>query len=131
MAEMQDATKPIARTVMDLCEPVAVLPSQYVDASSHRCRPEMQLVAAILEDALSCIAHYANIRSGRRRRDFLDAYHWVWKDQRDWPFAFSTVCELLGLEPSAVRQFVQRLVDTDADGAAGASERTQERQPDS
>jgi len=126
---MADASKRAARRVMDLCEPATVLPSQYVDSAGHRRKPEMQLVAAILEDALHCIAHYANTRSGRRRRDFLDAYQWVWKDQHDWPFAFATVCELLGLEPSAVRQFVQRLVETAAHGGAHCGVRPVERRP--
>jgi hypothetical protein len=112
---MQDATKRIEGSVMKLCEPATLLPSQFIDAAGHRCRPEMELVAAILEDALHCIAHNVNTRSGRRRRDFLDAYQWVWKDQRDWPFAFTNVCDLLGLEPSAVRQFVQRLISAKAD----------------
>ncbi|MFN8627922.1 MAG: hypothetical protein U0587_18350 [Candidatus Binatia bacterium] len=127
---MQDATKRAVRGVMNLCEPTTVLPSQYGDSATHHGRPEMQLVAAILDDALHCIALYANTRSGRRRRDFLDAYHWVCKDQRDWPFAFSSVCDLLGLEPSAVRQFVQHLVETNVPGAARREAQPQDLQPD-
>jgi hypothetical protein len=126
---MRDVSKRAARRVLDLCEPTTVLPSQYGEIPGCHRIPEMHLVAAILEDALHCIAHYAHTRSGRRRRDFLDAYQWVWKDQKDWPFAFSGVCELLGLEPAAVRQFVQRLVATAAQGEARCGVYPEERRP--
>jgi hypothetical protein len=127
---MQDAAKRIERSVMKLCQPATLLPSQYVDATGHRRRPEMDLVAAILEDALQCIAHNVNTRTGRRRRDFLDAYRWVWIDRRDWPFAFTNVCDLLGFEPAAVRQFVQRLIESKADHDALRGVHPEDRQAD-
>jgi hypothetical protein len=67
----------------------------------------MQLVAAILEDALLLITRQAGVRRGRRRKDFLDAWNWLWNERRDWPFAFKNVCDLLALDASAVRRRVR------------------------
>lgn len=91
-------------------EPVILLPSQLAHCSAHSI-PELKLVAAILEDALLCINRRAGARRGRRRREFMDAWHWLWNDRRDWPFAFRNVCDLLGLDAAAVRQHVRHVHD--------------------
>jgi hypothetical protein len=88
--------------------PVVVLPSQVNQHSGQRRSPEMELVAAILEDALLSITRRADACRGRRRREFVDAWNWVWNDRRDWPFAFKNVCDLLALDASAVRRRVQQ-----------------------
>ncbi len=67
----------------------------------------MQLVAAIFEDALHCIIKNAGARQRRRRREFLKACEWILEDDTDWPFAFRNVCDLLGLDPMAVRERLQ------------------------
>jgi hypothetical protein len=67
----------------------------------------MQLVAAIFEDALHCIVKNADAHQRRRRREFLQAYRWVLEDSSDWPFAFLNICDLLGLDPTAVRERLQ------------------------
>ncbi len=89
-------------------EPVVLLPSQLASSSSQSI-PELKLVAAILEDALLCINRRASARRGRRRREFMDAWHWLWNDRRDWPFAFRNVCDLLEIDAAAVRQHVRHV----------------------
>jgi len=66
--------------------------------------PEMRLVIAILEDALLCVTR----NGGRRRgREFVEACEWFRDERRDSPFAFRNVCDLLGLEATAVRQRIR------------------------
>jgi len=100
----------MANSTAPLWEPAFILPSQLTPDTSHVPGPEIRLVAAVLEDALQCITKNVNARYGRRRRDFSEAYRWLWADNRDWPFAFRNVCDLLGLNASAVRQRIRRLI---------------------
>ena len=93
-----------ACTAMPLWEPAFVLPSQLPMRGSQLRSPEMHLVAAILEDAWSCILRNLDARRGRRWHEFLDARDWFFNDRRDWPFAFANVCELLMLDATAVRE---------------------------
>jgi hypothetical protein len=87
-----------------ICEPGIVLPSQYW---SHHRSPEMRLMAAVLGEALLCITA---ARRKPRRKEFSDAWTWIWSDTRDWPFAFANVCDMLGVEGAAVRASICRLV---------------------
>jgi hypothetical protein len=55
------------------------------------------LMVAVLDEAASCFLG----PSGRLRRE---AEEWVMSRRRRSPFAFTVVCETLGLEPDAVRK---------------------------
>jgi hypothetical protein len=85
-------------------EPETVLPSQYW---GHHRSPEVRLMAAVLEEALLSVTAP---RSRRRWKEFSDAWTWISSDTRDWPFAFTNVCEALGFESAAVRARIARLV---------------------
>ena len=87
--------------------PAIVLPSQLAYPNLRQRSPEMRLVAAILEDALVLITRQPETCRGRRRREFLEAWNWLWSERRDWPFAFKNVCDLLALDASAVRRRVR------------------------
>jgi len=79
------------------CDPSAVLPRQ-ISGGGPRA-----LMLAVLEDAIRCI------EEGRRRRHFYtrrlaaEAEAWVRCEQRDWPFSFVIICEVLGFDVDAVR----------------------------
>jgi len=79
------------------CDPSAVLPRQ-ISGGGPRA-----LMLAVLEDAVRCI------EAGRRRRHFYtrrlaaEAEAWVRCEQRDWPFSFVIICEVLGFDVDAVR----------------------------
>ena len=83
--------------------PSIMLPTQF-RMRVREPSPEMHLVAAILEDAVSCLTRNAGARRGRRRRELVEARTWFQDECREWPFAFVNVCELLGLDAAAVRQ---------------------------
>ncbi len=94
-------------------EPEAVLPSQFWDGSRLPLVPELRLAAAVLEDAILVLCGRADA-GGRNERDFFDTRRWLWDDDRAWPFAFRNVCELLALDPIAVRVRMESLQPGDA-----------------
>lgn len=55
------------------------------------------LMLAVLEDGIRSF-----LSTSRVRRDEAEA--WMTMREQNWPFSFVNVCQLLGLEPSAVRQ---------------------------
>ena len=65
--------------------------------------PERELAAAVLETAAADLqsCRYA----GRRRRQWMywQAYEWVASIDREWPFSFVNICELLRISPEALR----------------------------
>ena len=66
--------------------------------------PEAALMRAVLEDALLCLqGHFsATGRGGQRLAQEAEA--WFLSEETHWPFAFISICEVLGLEPVAVRE---------------------------
>ena len=87
-----------------LCEPEILLPTQLPASSGNDHRPALELVAAMLEDALRCVLRNVDAQRGPKRRQFVEACNWFLDDRREWPFAFVNVCELLGIDAAAVRQ---------------------------
>jgi hypothetical protein len=47
----------------------------------------------------------------KAKANYQDAYQWVFNEDPLNEFAFSRLCEEIGLEPEAVREFYRRLVD--------------------
>jgi len=88
-----------------LFEPVVILPSQLaVDAhwGSATAGP-IALMIAVLEDAARCIERGRQRRHARTRKLAAEAESWVRCDSREWPFAFASICDVLGLDVSATR----------------------------
>ena len=92
--------------------PAVLLPSQVLPSIAHLPAPEMRLAAAVLEDAVNCIVSNIEARSRHRRQEFSKACQWIWEERPDWPFAFRNVCDVLGLNPTAVRERLQSVIDT-------------------
>ena len=82
--EMENTTRPEAAAL------AAVI---IVDALR---RPEKRLLLAILEDAITAL-----FLSPDHPPSEVDA--WISADDRTWPFSFVNVCEVLGLDCSALR----------------------------
>ena len=91
--------------------PTCILPSQLALKTGHIPAPELQLVAAILEDALQCVFANVDAREHKRRQEFITAYRWICEDDSDWPFAFRNACDLLGLDYAAVRERIRSFID--------------------
>ncbi|HVA40913.1 MAG TPA: hypothetical protein VNF49_09625, partial [Candidatus Binataceae bacterium] len=86
--------------------PDAPTPAQYYDgvrSEDASIRPVKRLMLAVLEDAMRCYQSYATARNGMHRRLFIEAEAWLMDRRADGPFAFQTICETLGIEPSCAR----------------------------
>jgi hypothetical protein len=86
--------------------PEALLRSQYYDSVGRRyhLNGEFRLLLALLTDAVICYVRYAKARDPEQHRLFNEAQHWFHGRNQRGLFAFETVCDLLGLEPDAVRK---------------------------
>ncbi len=93
-------------------ETEVLLPSQVWNVGPLRLVPELRLAAAVLEDAIRVLRGRAEA-GGRFERDFFDTRRWLRDDDRAWPFAFRNVCELLALDPIAVRMQMESLQPDD------------------
>ena len=84
----------------------AVIPEQFFDAPNghHWKRPEVQLMRAVLEDALWCLQLQFLSGTSQGRRLAREAEWWFFKDTSDWLFSFVHVCTVLHLEPEYVRR---------------------------
>jgi hypothetical protein len=88
-----------------LFEPVVILPSQIsVDAQrvSATSGP-IALMLSVLEDAARCIERGRRRRHSGIRKLATEAEAWVSCDSREWPFAFASICDVLGLDVDAAR----------------------------
>lgn len=85
--------------------PDVLTPGQYYDSrrDDSTIAPLKRLMLAVLEDALRCFQNNAGTKSGARKRLFAEAEQWLCGEGGDGPFAFETVCETLGIEPSFLR----------------------------
>ena len=88
-----------------LLESVVILPSQTsVGATwASDASGPIALMLAVMEEAAR------SIQRGRRRRHpqtrilAAEAAAWVRCDSREWPFAFASICDVLGLDVDAAR----------------------------
>lgn len=90
-------------------EPAPVLPSQLV-AGARPGTPAQRLMLAVLSSALADYRQYLHASSGGGRRYFREAAAWLSSPRCDDPFAFVSVCDALGLDPSYIRDRLRRWV---------------------
>jgi hypothetical protein len=94
-----------------LFEPDALAPEQFYATlrRSNFTDPERRLMAAILEDAVSCLSKDLYRSPRGHRKQFAEAHSWINSDgTEDWIFSFTNVCETLGFNPSYLRQGLNR-----------------------
>lgn len=88
------------------------LPSQFRDL--HR-RPtlaeaERKLLLAVLRDAIFCYLKYRGRRVAAQKRIlFAEAKYWIFSASRLGPFSFLNLCEVLGIDPYALRSALKRM----------------------
>jgi len=101
---------PRQRQSVDDLAPETIVPAQF--HSRHRVNassiPEMRLMLAVLEDALATLRKYAGARSLYGQRLYRETQRWFESNQASWPFAFVSVCDALGIEPSRLRRGIAR-----------------------
>jgi len=108
-----------------LLQPDVILPVQFAGTLRRRAPQltgEVQLLVAVLEDAVNCFQKYLWAKSNRERRLFREAEEWIMRGRRraggplDPPLSFEYVCEVLGLDGSYVRQGLQRWREQQLEG---------------
>ena len=84
-----------------------VLPAQFFSTLiDPRTEPERRLMVAVLEEAISAVLSGANANGEERRAAALEAERWFASNSRSWPFAFCTLCDVLGLDVDRVRDVI-------------------------
>lgn len=64
---------------------------------------EKRLMLAVLHDALSRFQTRDYPFKANGKVVVREAAHWIWSDDRDWPFAYLNICELLDIDPHWLR----------------------------
>jgi hypothetical protein len=97
-----------------LFEPDTVLAAQFY--ATFKCspykEPELRLMAAVLEDAISCLSIKARPATARQRKQLEDARQWFAEDGSEWIFSFKNICEALGIDPAYLRRGLIRWAAT-------------------
>jgi hypothetical protein len=90
----------------DILQENIILPAQHF-APRQKQAPEQRLMIAVLQDAINCVEKYRIATDRRGRRLFDEVKQWLLAEETNWPFSFECICEVLGLESSAVRHQLQ------------------------
>ena len=96
----------MADRFVNLFEPDTLLPAQYFAAFSRDggIVRERRLMLAVLQDAVECYQKYALARDPRGTMLFENACEWIDSGEREWPFSYVNICEVLGLNPEYIRR---------------------------
>jgi hypothetical protein len=105
MVSDAEADALLGRFVAEAMARNTIVPAQAPSAQDGvSLDPERRLRAAVLGDALCCLAHEGRSAGRHRREAGADrARAWIASDDRTWPYAFRNICDALGLEPDYVR----------------------------
>ena len=69
---------------------------------------EEKLMRAVLEDAIACFQKYVFARDRKKKVLFQEAQDWIQEIDRDWPFSFVNICEVLGFRPNYLRRGLEQ-----------------------
>jgi hypothetical protein len=110
-----------------LFEPDAVLATQfYANFKVSPCtQPELRLMAAVLEDAISCLTIDFRSATARQRKQLEEARQWfATEGESEWIFSFKNICEALGINPPYLRRgLIQLSAAAEKDPAARGAAR--------
>ena len=86
-------------------EPDILLPEQHARRSGVRRgqAAEHRLMMAILEDAVDVYLKHVGAKQGPKHTLFEDAERWIEDTDTTWIFSFETICHVLDIDPSAIR----------------------------
>lgn len=83
-----------------------ILPEQYSPfRGSFAARsPEVTLMCAVLEDAMSCFKGQFLSRTRQAQRLGREAEEWFFNDDSRWMCSFASICGVLDLDPDYIRK---------------------------
>lgn len=96
--------------VGSLFQPDTLIAEEYLGNFRRKTplEPEKHLVLAVLEDGIRCFQDNASARGGKKKKLFEEAEEWLFCDDSDWLFSFTSVCSLLGFDPGYIRRGLKR-----------------------
>jgi hypothetical protein len=92
-----------------LFEPHTILPVQFFTRlqRSGAWTGEQRLIAAILEDAIAVCCKPNPPTTSKGRTVLRESLRWVRSNDRRWIFSFLRICEMLDIDPSAIRRGIR------------------------
>lgn len=84
--------------------PAAVLPEQFFSFPRWPIKGQAALMYAVLEDAFNCFLKQFVDNGVRAQSLAREAEEWFFSTDDSWPFSFSNVCNVLGINPEYVRK---------------------------
>jgi len=90
----------------ELLIPEPALPVQFKEIwyRSRAISAERALILAVLWQAADDLQKHRFARRRQQQRLYMEAYEWVASNDRQWPYSFVNLCELLQLSPEALRE---------------------------
>ena len=85
--------------------------------------PERSLLLSVVWQVVLDLQKYRFATRRRQQRLYMDAYRWVTSDDRQWPYAFRNVAELLNVDPERMR--AELLGDLAVPSGAGDEDRAE------
>jgi hypothetical protein len=67
-------------------------------------QPELELLLAVLEDALHCYFTNVQMRRRREKKIFKETEEWFFSTKNEGVFTFENTCSLLGIDPGYIRR---------------------------
>ena len=102
-----------------LLEPNTILPIQFFSTrGACRWTGEQRLMAAILEDAIAVYSKSSAPKGSKARQILRETERWLRSKDRTWTFSFLRVCEMLSLDPVAIRRALRDRRDRQSAPAA-------------
>jgi hypothetical protein len=95
----------MADNTAKLFEPDALMPEQFFAGLGKEAGAvnERGLMLAILRDAVECFQKYALARDPQGEDLHRDAAEWIFSNEREWPFSFENICDVLGVSAEYIR----------------------------
>jgi len=99
-----------------------LLPVQFHEDRRWRAEfdPLRRLMFAVLLDAVRCFQIDAGAHQHSKRREFAEAESWLFGANREGPFSFETVCDVLDIDPDCFRRGLLQWRDRKLAGEAAA-----------
>lgn len=91
------------RRFIDGIEDRPILPAQFFELSSKLNCGEVKIRYRILRDGIREFRKHAFSTTPRGVAIFQETRAWILSNESEWPYSFSNLCEVLGVDPEAAR----------------------------
>jgi len=102
MLEARFVSEVVLQTMMSAD---AVLPEQYFrpEHGTIYTSGERGLMWAVFADGIESYRRNVGAKGPERKLEFMEAEHWVFSTDWDWPFSFVNLCQMFGFSSHAIR----------------------------